>query len=426
MTFATVLFAMISAQPAYPALPLPTPRQVEWHDMELTSFVHFAPNTWQDKEYDDLSLSPAQLNPSKLDTDQWAKTVKDGGSKMLIFVAKHVGGFCWWQTKTTDYSVKNSPWRAGKGDVMADLQKSCKKYGLKLGVYLSPADSKHGVEVGGRAKDPAQQDAYNRIFREQLTELLTKYGEIYEVWFDGSLIFDVSDILAKHAPNAIVFQGPQANIRWVGNEEGFVPYPGWNGAKYDPKTWGTLTSADGDPNGDRWLPNEVDCRIRDTWFWNTKNAPALKSVDKLMGMYERSVGHGGVMLLNQTPDPTGLIPAADVKRVKEFAQEIERRYGAPIVSSQGKGKVVIAQPSSPVLADAVSLMEDIRQGERVRKYVVEGLVDGSWQTLAEGTAIGHKKIDKFDPVRVASVRLTVTESVGEPMIRQLAVFRTKR
>jgi len=236
----------------------------------------------------------------------------------------------------------------------------------------------------------------------------------------------VSDILTRFAPHAIVFQGPQANIRWVGNEEGFVPYPGWNGAKFDPKTWGTLTSADGDPNGDRWLPNEVDCRIRDTWFWNTKNAAALKSVDTLMGMYERSVGHGGVMLLNQTPDPTGLIPATDVKRVKEFSQEIERRYGAPIVTSQGKGKTVIAQPSSPMLVDAVSIMEDIHFGERVRKYVVEGMVDGTWQTLAEGTAIGHKKIDKFDPIRVASVRLTVTESVGEPVIRQLAVFRTQR
>jgi alpha-L-fucosidase len=145
-----------------------------------------------------------------------------------------------------------------------------------------------------------------------------------------------------------------------------------------------------------------------------------------MGMYERSVGHGGVMLLNQTPDPSGLIPATDVKRVKEFAQEIERRYGAPIVTSQGKGKTVIAQPSSPMVVDAVSIMEDIHFGERVRKYVVEGMVDGTWQTLAEGTAIGHKKIDKFDPIRVASVRLTVTESVGEPVIRQLAVFRTQR
>lgn len=401
-------------------LPKPTAAQLEWHSTEIGMFLHFAPNTWQDQEYDDLSTPLSQINPTKLDTDQWVKVAKSMGAKYFMFVAKHAGGFCWWQTTSTDYGVKETPWRGGKGDVMADLAKSCKKFGVKLGVYLSPQDRKHGIEVGGKAKDPKDQARYEKVFRQQLTELLTRYGPIFEVWFDGSLVFDVGDILAKHAPNAIIFQGPQANIRWVGNEEGFAPYPSWNGAKYDPKTWGTLTAADGTPDGDRWLPNEVDCRMRDTWFWNTRNEGTIKSLDKLMEMYEESVGRGAVLLLNNTPDPSGLIPPPDVRRSKELGDEIKRRYGAPIVYSQGMEAI----PSAPVLADAVVLMEDIAHGERVRAYIVEGLVDGEWVELSTGTAIGYKKIDKFESIRVAKVRLKVTQSVGEPKIRRLALHRT--
>jgi len=402
----------------------PSPEQMAWQDAEIGMFVHFAPNTWQDSEYDKLTTPLDQINPQKLDTDQWARTAKSMGAKYLVFVAKHVGGFCWWQTKTTDYSVKNTPWKDGKGDVMADVARSCKKYGLKLGVYLSPADHKHGIDVGGKANDSAKQAAYVDVFRTQLTELLTKYGPIFEVWFDGSLTFDVGDILAKYSPQAVVFQGPEASIRWVGNEEGYAPYPCWNGAKFDRKTWGTLTAHDGTPEGDRWLPSEVDCRMRDSWFWNTKNADSIKPLDKLMEMYESGVGHGAVLLLNNTPDTTGLIPSADVARAKEFGDEIKRRYGIPIVYSQGTGNTVEAMPSAPATIDAAITMEDISQGERIREYVIEGLIDGKWTQLAKGTAVGHKKIDRFDPVKVSKIRIRVTHSIGEPMIRKLAVFNT--
>jgi len=403
----------------------PSFQQLEWQNCELGMFLHFAPNTWQDQEGDMLTTPLGQINPTQLDTDQWARTAKSMGAKYFVFVAKHVGGFCWWQTNTTDYGVKNTPWRGGHGDVMADMAKSCKKYGLKLGVYLSPADRKHGIEVGGRAKDAAGQAAYEKLFRQQLTELLTHYGPIFEVWFDGSLVFDVSDVLRRYAPTAIVFQGPAANIRWVGNEEGTAPYPAWNGAHYDPRTWGTLTAKDGNPDGDRWLPNECDARMRDTWFWNSKNAGTVKSVDSLMEMYEASIGHGADMILNNTPDTTGLIPAADVKRAKEFGDEIKRRYGAPIVYSSGTGNLVEVQPSSAVTIDAVSTMEDITSGERIRSYVIEGFVEGTWKELAKGTAIGHKKIDKFEPVKVAKIRIRILSSVGTPMIKRLAVFDTQ-
>ncbi len=413
------------AQEATTPLALPTPQQAAWHDLEVGMFIHFAPNTWQDREYDDLSTPLDDLDPTELDTDQWVQVAKDMGAGYIVFVAKHVGGFCWWPTETTEYSVRNIAWRGGNGDVMRDLAESCKKAGIGLGVYLSPADRSLGVAVGGRAEDPLKQAAYERVFRAQLTELLTNYGDMMEVWFDGSLVFKVGDILQEHAPDAVVFQGPHCSIRWVGNEQGVAPYPAWNAVKYDPQTWGKLTARDGDPAGDRWLPNECDARIRNTWFWRTDNADTLKSVDQLMDMYHRSVGHGAVLLLNHTPDPTGAIPEADAVRAREFGEEIRRRYGAPIIDTTGRGERVDLFPSAPVTINAAIIQEDITRGERIRAYRLEGLTDDGWKILSEGTAVGHKKIDRFEPVEVAQVRLVVTKSAGEPIVRRLAVFDTR-
>jgi alpha-L-fucosidase len=245
-----------------------------------------------------------------------------------------------------------------------------------------------------------------------------------EVWFDGSLVFDVGDILKQHAPKAIVFQGPQATIRWVGNEDGVAPYPAWNSVRenVEGKKWGDYTAADGDPNGTRWLPNECDARIRATWFWKTNNEHTLKSVAQLMDMYERSVGHGGVLLLNNTPDRTGVIPDADARRSAEFGAALEKRYGVAATDTAGTGHEFVVQPSTPTKIDRVVLMEDISQGERVRKYTLEAQIDGEWKPLAEGTAIGHKKIDRVPAMVVQAVRMRVLESVGTPCIRRFGVF----
>jgi alpha-L-fucosidase len=404
------------------ALPRPTPVQAAWQDLELGMFVHIAPQTWQDSESDDLSTPLSAINPEKLDTDQWAAVAGSMGARYIVFVAKHEGGFCWWQTDTTDFSVKNTPWRGGKGDVLADLSASCRKRGLGLGVYLSPQDRKHGIGVGGRAADPGAQEGYVKLFRQQLTEVLTRYGDVMEVWFDGSLTFDVGDILAAHARNAVIFQGPQASIRWVGNEDGYAPDSAWNAVKLGTKKWGDYTGADGDPAGDRWLPNECDARMRATWFWKTGNQGTLKTVPRLMEMYERSVGHGAVLLLNNTPDRSGLIPATDAARAAEFGEAVRRRYGSPVAEHSGHGNEVILTLPAPTLIDRVLTMEDIAQGERIRRYVIEGQVDGAWKQLAAGTAAGHKKIDVLSPTSVTGVRLRVLESVGEPQIKRLAVF----
>jgi alpha-L-fucosidase len=402
----------------------PTPQQAAWQDLEVGMFLHFGPQTWQDSEVDLMTTEPSAMNPEKLDTDQWVRVTESMGARILVFVAKHEGGFCWWQTGTTDFGVRNTPWRGGKGDVMADLAASCRTRGMRLGVYLSPQDRKHDVGVGGRAKDAARQAEYERLFRQQLTEVLTKYGEMTEVWFDGSLDFEVGDIVARHAPNAVVFQGPHASIRWVGNEDGFAPSPAWNAVKApNGKTaWGHYTTADSDPDGNRWLPIECDARIRGTWFWRTDNVQTLKTVEHLMDMYYRSVGHGAGLLLNQTPDRTGLIPEADAARGAEFGAEITRRLGTAIAETRGSGRELTLTLPGPTRIDHVVTMEDIRKGERIREYVIEGQVNGEWLKLAAGTAVGHKKIDRVTPTEVTAVRLRVSHAVGTPQVRRLAVY----
>ncbi len=411
-----------SQTPQPSRLALPTLEQAAWHDLELGMFIHFAPNTWQDQEYDDLSTPLAKINPAQLDTDQWVRVAESMGAKYIIFVAKHVGGFCWWQTETTDYSVKSIPWRDGKADVMAMLAESCRRRGMKLGVYISPSDRKHGADVGGRCKTPAEQTRYNAIYRRQLTELLSRYGELIEVWFDGSCIIDVGDLLKKYVPKAMIFQGPQATIRWVGNEDGVAPYPAWNSLPLAAAKPGVATAAESRPDGDAWMPLECDARFRNTWFWNTKNANTLKSVDQLMDMYYKSVGRGAVLLLNHTPDPTGLIPEADAKRAAEFGAELQKRFGKSIAETSGRGETIELDLGKAQTVDHIMTMEDIHQGERVRAYTIEALVDGVRREIGKGTAVGHKKIGRFNPVKTSKIWFRTLNSAGAPIIRKLAVY----
>lgn len=415
-----------SLAPPRDGLAVPTADQVAWQDLEVGMFIHIAPQTWQDSESDDLSTPLSAINPERLDTNQWVRTAESMGAKYIVFVAKHEGGFCWWPTATNDYSVKSTTWRGGKGDVLADLSASCAKRGMKLGVYLSPRDLKHGVGIGGKAQDPAKQAEYEAMFRAQLTELLTRYGEMTEVWFDGSLVFDVGDILREHAPHAMVFQGPQATIRWVGNEDGVAPDPAWNAVRF-PKEgmkWGDYTAADGDPGGNRWLPNECDARIRATWFWRTDNEGTLKSVDQLMNMYEKSVGRGAMMLLNLTPDRSGAIPEADVARAAEFGRAVAREFGSAAAEASGRGKTVTLTVGPGAAIDRAVIMEDITQGERVRRWVLEGRQsDGPWKELAVGQSIGHKRIVRFTPIAASELRLRTLDSAAEPIIHRLAVYR---
>ena len=423
------LASSLLAQQQHESLPapraLPTPDQIAWQDLEIGMFIHLAPNTWQDLESDDLSTPLSEINPKDLDSDQWARTALALGAKYIVFVAKHQGGFCMWQTHTTDYGIRNTPWRDGKGDVMADVSASCRKYGLRLGVYLCPRDDHFGAKTGGVCATPELQAKYNAMYREQLTEVLTRYGPIVEVWFDGSTAAPVSDILSKYQPHAMVFQGPSATIRWVGNEDGYAPYPCWNGIdRVDAKT-GTATALNGDPDGDVWLPNEVDVSIRrPNWFWSTKNTNRVLTLDQLMGIYYRSVGRGAQLLLNIPPNRDGLMSEPDTQLVKTFGDEVKRRFSNPIAQTSGNGTQLTLKLPSPARIDTFILQEDIRAGERVRAYTLEGLSAGNWTKIGEGSAIGHKRIQPVDPVTVGAVRLTVNKHAGVPHLRRIAVFDT--
>lgn len=428
--FVTVALTALSVAAEEPQVELakPTPQQVAWQDMELQMFVCLDPCTWQDRDYDNHSTPLERINPTNLDTDQWCRVAKSWGAGQILFVAKHTGGFCWWQTETSQYGVRNTPWRDGRGDVVAELAESCRKHGLKLAIYVYPGDDNWGAYMGGggKTRDPAKQQAYNKVFRRQLTEVLSRYGAISEVWFDGSCIIPVDDILRQHAPNALILQSPQANLRWVGNEAGWAPYPAWNSVKsVDGKT-GVSTAAHGDPDGDLWMPLEVDTvNVHPhCWFWKSKGR-TLKTLDELMRHYYDSVGHGAVLLLNSTPDTTGRIPEEDVRQYAAFGAEIRRRFGESIAETTGAGATVELALGGPTVINHVVTMEDIRQGERVRRYVLEGWRNGGWQELVEGISIGHKKIDSFPPVEVEKLRIRVTQSAAEPLIRRLAVFHVE-
>ena len=407
-----------------PRLARPTAAQRAWQDLELGMFVHFAPNTWQEKEYDDLSLAPGAIMEN-VDTEQWVDTALTLGARYIVLVAKHAGGFCLWQTETTDYCIKNSPWKGGRGDVMASLADACGRRGLQLGVYLSPRDDKHGAGLSGKCATPEAQAAYDELYRRQLTELLSHYGPIVELWLDGSSVVPTGDIVARYQPDAMVFQGPQATIRWVGNEDGFAPYPCWNSlAAADAKS-GIATSLHGDPAGDVWMPVEVDVSIRrPNWFWNTTDEANLLTLDQLIEIYYRSVGRGTQLLLNMPPDRTGRIPALDAARAGEFGDEIRRRFGTTVGEGAVTGRLLEISLGGTRRVDHVILQEAIVQGERVRGWTLEGYAWNHWQPLATGTEIGHKLIVPVRPDGYTILRLTITDAVDEPIIQRLAAFNT--
>lgn len=405
----------------------PSPQQYAWHEQERLMFVHFGMATWQGREYDNHSTPLSRINPAKLNTDQWCKAAKSWGAKEIIFVAKHVGGFCWWPTSTNDYSVQHTPWRNGKGDLFKELSASCKKYGLKMGVYVYPGDDKWGAGLGsgGRTSDPSKQEEYNKIYRQQLTEVLTRYGDMMEVWFDGSCVIDVSDILAKYAKNAVIFQGPQATVRWVGNENGIAPYPTWNSLSLADLKTGVPTAVQSNPDGNAWAPVECDVTLYNhNWFWSKANEQKRRSVDELMEIYYKSAGRGSLMLLNSSPDSTGLIPEGDMLRYEELGKEIKRRFEHPLASAANQNtNLVEINFQSPTTINHAVIMEDYRSGERIRAYEIEGFVNGQWQKLSDGSAVGRKKIDWFDNVTVSKVRLRVTKSVGKALIRSFSLYK---
>lgn len=404
---------------------VPSPVQLQWQEAERSMFIHFGPATWQGREYDDGSVPVEQINPKELDTDEWCQAALAFGAKRIVFVAKHTGGFCWWQTDTTEYSVKNCPWKDGKGDVLEELSESCRKYDLRLGIYIYPGDRTWGAYIGGggKTKDPSLQEAYNEVFRTQLTEVLSRYGKVEEVWFDGSCVIEVGDILEKYAKESVVFQGPYASIRWCGTERGTMPDPAWSSINKEDLATGTATVVQSNPDGDTWAPLEVDTTLYDHfWFWSPENAKKRKSLASLMEIYYHSAGRGGVLLLNASPNTDGLIPREDIELLERFGEEIDRRFGCPIAATTGEGMEIVLKLPHTQRMNHVVLMEDIVYGERIRKYHLEALVNGAWAKLTEGYQIGRKRIVVLDTVEAEAVRLVVEEAAATPLIRSMEAF----
>jgi alpha-L-fucosidase len=373
---------------------------------------------------------PNEYNPAKLDTDQWLEMAKSLGAKYAVFVAKHCSGFLQWQSDCYPHGLKQSSWRGGKGDVVKDFVTSCHKYDVKPGLYASVTANGYwqvdnpGRVNRGRGGDPRKQAEYSRVCEQMLTELWSRYGELFHIWFDGGALPPeqggprMLPLLAKHQPQANVFQGPAATVRWVGNESGVAAYP----------CWATVAKRSdhgaGDPDGKIWLPGECDVPLPGHgWFWEPHQDPKIQPLDRLMDMYYRSVGHGCNLLLNATPGPDGLIPQSNVRHYADFGNEIRRRFSNLVATGSGTGNVLELRFPKPANIDHIVLMEDIIHGQRVREYQVEGLLPGNrWEKLCDGISIGHKRIQRVTPTEVAAVRFRATKATADPRIRSLAAY----
>lgn len=400
----------------------PTKQQLQWQDMELGMFCHFGMNTFCDQEWGEGNDSPELFNPTQLDARQWVRTAKQAGFAYFILTAKHHDGFCLWPTKTTDYSVKSSPWKNGQGDVVREVADACKEEGIRFGLYLSPWD-RH---------EPCYSDkeAYDDFYAAQITELLTQYGPLVELWFDGAgshgREYDwrrIIGLVNQYQPDAMIFNMGIPTIRWVGNEDGVASYPCWNTNESAKLSMYTDDMAAWLPETPSWVPAECDVPIRkDRWFWHPNDEHTLRSLDNLLDIYYRSVGHGATLLLNLAPDSRGLLPEADVNRLFELTSEIKRRFSSPIAQTVGEGDSILLAFESATEVNHVILMEDIVHGERIRSYVLEAEQQGQWVELVKGSAIGHKKIDRFDAVHTKQLRLRVTSSVEKALIRSFAAY----
>lgn len=407
----------------------PSPRQLEWHKLEYYAFVHFGPNTFTEKEWGHGTEDPNIFNPTQMDARQWVRTFKEAGMKQVIITAKHHDGFCLWPSAYSKHTVAQSKWRNGKGDVLADLRKACDEYGLKMGVYLSPWDRNH-PKYG--------TSEYNQIFADTLKEVLTKYGPIYEVWFDGAngegpngkkQVYDwnlFNSTVRKYAPKAVIFSDAGPDIRWVGNEQGWAPEESWATVKSGRYVPGTPLYAElgkGDPNGDAWVPAECDVSIRPGWFYHPSTDNKVKTPEQLMDLYERSVGHGASFLLNVPPDKRGLIHENDVKSLMGFKKLRDETYSAVLKHPMGRQGAPASYTSNmqvtlpePQLIDRVILREDIQEGQKVKQFEIELEGVGGEKTLVNGTTIGAQRFVRTPPTIAKAYTVKVLDSNGSPKL----------
>jgi len=445
-TFLLVCALSVVASELFAQPVLPSEAQVKWADSEIGVLIHFdmpvfepGYNFRKDWNYHpDLSI----FNPKELNTDQWIEAAKNAGATYAILVAKHCSGFSLWPTKAHPYSVKNTPWRNGQGDIVKDFIASCKKYGLKPGIYASTTANGY-LKVNNPGKvvsgNPEEQKRYNEIVKMQLTELWSEYGKLFEVWFDGGVLpvekggFDVLSLLKQYQSDAIAFQGPYGyanNIRWVGNEEGVAPYPCWSKADSTTSASGVIEikGLNGNPYGLFWCPGESDFPLRKNssfqggWFWHKDQDDQLRSLEELIDKYCKTVGRNTNMLLGIVVDDRGLVPEADIKLLEEFGQLIRNDFSDLLGRTAGSGNEFTVEFKSPKSLAYVVISEDITGGERILEYKISGMSDGNWQIISKGSCIGHKRIEVIKEGLFTAIKFNVTKSIGRPLIRDLACY----
>jgi alpha-L-fucosidase len=449
--------------------PVPTENQMRWQEMEYYAFVHFSLNTYTDQSWGYGNEDVKLFNPKKLDCRQWARVCKQAGMKGIILTVKHHCGFCLWPSKYTEYSVKNAPWKNGKGDVVREMADACKEYGLKLGIYLSPWD---------RNNPSYGKPEYVTYFRNQLTELLTNYGPIFEIWFDGAnggsgyygganetrkinrtTYYDWSNtykLIRKLQPNIVIWNdgGDRGDLRWVGTEAGNVGETNWSllNAKGE-VIWNMLHY--GLENGDSWVPAEVNTSIRPEWFYHPGEDTKVKTVPQLMETYYNSVGHNGSLLLNFPIMPNGLIHPNDEKAALGFAKAVREAFAVNLAANtkatasnvRGNSKQFDAANAIDGNKDTYWATDDgvtkasltidfgksttfnrflvqeyIRLGQRVKAFTVEALFNGTWKEISAGTTIGYKRILRFPTVKATQVRFTITDSKACPVISNIGIY----
>ena len=436
-----------NAMPPVPCGPVPTENQLEWQDMEMYAFIHYSLNTYTDQEWGYGNEDPKLFNPSDLDCRQWAKVCKQSGMKGIIFTAKHHCGFCMWPSAFTEYSVKNSPWKGGKGDVVKELAEACKEEGLKFAVYLSPWDRNH-PEYG--------RPEYVTYFRNQLRELLTNYGEMFEVWFDGANGGDgyygganerreidrtvyyqwpeTYRMIRQLQPKCLIWNdgSDRGDLRWVGTEAGNIGETNWS-LLYKTGEVPYQMLHYGVEDGDCWCPGETNTSIRPGWFYHDTENEHVKSLSKLMDTYYKSVGRNSTLLLNFPIAPNGRIHPNDSLRgiaFNKMVQEVFKTDLAKDTKVESNSNQTVINFSKPTAINRFLVEEDIRYGQRVKKFTLEALVDGSWISLKDTlatdgdglTTIGRRRIICFPTVNAESLRFTITDFKCEPLIRRTSVY----
>jgi alpha-L-fucosidase len=412
----------------------PSPQQVEWQDLEIGALFHFGPNTFMDREWGDGTADPKIFNPAEFNAEQWILAAQSAGARYVVMVAKHHDGFCLWPTAATPYSVKNSPWRDGRGDVVREVATAARKHGMRFGVYLSPWD-RHEPAYKNNAD-------YDRFYKRQLTELATRYGDLVEFWLDGAgsegHVYDFDSYvreLRTYQPNTLIFADvgflKYGDLRWVGNEAGYANEENWNVVD----RLGYL----------RYRPAEADTPLRKRhWFWHPNDEKSLKSVDELIETYHQTVGRGAQLMLGLAPDSRGLMPDSDVRRLREFGDAIRGLYADNIAVDKGHPAldgdpdtfwqasagahtaIIEARWEQPRTFDRTVSMEWLNAGQRVQKYAIEVLENGnSWRRVYTGSTIGRKKIDMFEhAITARAVRLNILSASDAPILREFQVYAT--